>query len=327
MCIVDQWPNECTHQPFGFICGRASAPSAKAAGEVWKIDEDFKYFTEYSEQDNEPIVPMNIFNEIIGDQTVDALEPATRTQQHGNDDEIAGASDTIENVGNSKKSKLEIRTAVTPRLTMRQLNAVHTYAAIHLDSSAFTWTSFRVDRSDKVPTITVVDSCYEKTGYEKMQLGDIIGEFGMLVKNIPVCDLYVIENISQFSFRSMIMSKQVKDLLQMQQTISIVASLLSTRNAAESYVKSPNVVFIHRNVMGKYFKLFIGNETVSTEAVMKYLLDKRKPPTSSYLENRDITFETDILLSFKGGPRVKREYLGKTLLIGVSFFRLNILAK
>lgn len=318
--------------------------------EVWKIEEDFKFFEKTTDSDDSISVSANAFNEVIGD-----FVPTNETNTHNGDNwdlnpnlyayymndgaSVDGPMQAIkpkmpEKMANVQKTteNLEIvkkfRCPIVPNLSHRQRREIQTFASIYLDSAALTWTSFRVDRNAEESKISVIASSHINTTYDRVHSADMLSVLEGVVQNIPNCDAYIIENMP-LSFHTSIAVRQIKDMMQNNQIISIVASLLSTRNKAKSYINHPNVIFMGRGVMGKCYNLFIGRETVSTENVVREILNKKNLASNDHV-HRDITFEPEIIRSFEGNmgsQKVKREYLGKTLLIGITFFRLVLLVK
>lgn len=217
----------------------------------------------------------------------------------------------------------KLKKTLAPQLSAQKLQSIETFASIHLDSSGLTWTSFRVHRSKKTSTITVTGWHHSRTGFEKIKLWKMLAEVEALVHNIPECDLYIIENIVSGAFRNSLAGKQLYDMVHMNQSISMISSLLASRNIGTSYANDPNVLFIGRDVMGKFYNLFIGNETVSTQNVVTRMIFNKHIPDESK-ENKDVLFDQNVVTSYEKAPRVKREYLGRTMLIGITFYRLNI---
>lgn len=332
----------------------ASSPSVDKT-EIGKIEDDYKFFTQPSDLEDSIVISTKGFDEVIGSCIPDISVPPLDNNQKQEFDENAYAhyvehetdegspvpestpstqtneTDVLkadEKLRKMKRSK-NIRADAAPRLSMSRLRRIKSFVSIYLDSCGLTWARFHVDRSTEWPTISVLDGNFHKTGYERIELWQMIGELESLVQNIPKCDTYIIENIPVPFFRPNVGVKQVKDMLYMNQCVSIIVSQLASRNHEKCYANDPNVIFLKRDVMGKFFNLFIGYETVSTCNTVKSLIyDKRSVENDSFdsMENRDITFEQHIVDKFEKTTTLRREYLGKALLIGITFFRLNLIA-
>lgn len=314
--------------------------------EIWKIEDDYKFFTQPSDSEDSTVVSTKGFDEVIGNSIPDDVVPYHDINQkwefdenayahyveHGANEErpLPGSTDGLhvdEKLRKMKRSK-NIRADVAPRLSVNQIRNIKTFVSIYLDSGGLTWASFHVNRSTEWPTISVLDWDYHETGYERMELWQMIGELELLVRNIPKCDTYIIQNIPVAFFRATVGVKKVRDTLCMHQCASIIVSQLVMRNHAKCYANDPNVIFIKRDVMGKFFNLFIGNETVSTYNTVKSLIYGKcvmKNDFFNSMENRDITFEQHIVDKFEKTTKIRREYLGKALLIGITFYRLHLI--
>lgn len=250
----------------------------------------------------------------------DSRAPINASNTHDDGGGGVGAA-TLENLKKTRNPKL----STFPRILQRQSQKIEAFVSIFMDLNGLTWVRFRVDRSLKIPTIHVCQTYFHKTAYDKMHLWDMLASLEEIVSQIPKCDVYIIENILQGSYRQKIGKKQVYDIVHLNQCVSMVVAMLTTRNAGQSYTTDPNVVFMGRDVMGRYFNLFVVNETTSTEIVVRQLLEKKIPAINGRMSNEDIRFEPNILRAFDKSSKVKREYLGKTLLIGLTYFRLNLL--
>lgn len=311
----------------------------------WKIFEDYKFFTEPNDSNDVPVIGAKEFCDVIGNavpanEMIDYVEnlnayyadgevkvdiPKTKNKPSSQMSTFSASTfrTTEDDVQKTKKRK-NIRFSSAPHLTIRQLKSIYTFVSIHLDASALTWTEFRVNRNDEQTTITAIKWNCEETRYERHQSWHLLAELQVPIENIPKCDAYIIEAVPTISYRKNATIKQMNDLAVLGQCVSIIAATLATRNRATSYLSDPNVLFMGRDVMGKYYNLFVGNETVSVYDVVKEIIFDKRSGTTDCTEKSDITIEQEMRESFRNSSRIKREYLGKTMLIGITFFRLDI---
>lgn len=261
-----------------------------------------------SEQPNGTFTSDEYYSYDINEYAHNAEESENITQKTSPSDQYSDfSSESMIETKTSKKS-------LSPRLTAKQTRTIETFASIHLDANVLTWASFRIDRSTEIPMIAVLNWNTAEFEIRKMQLWRVICEVDALLRTVPKCDAYVIENMANSKFHNT--AKQVNGMLLMSQYFSVTASLLAARNPAESFVKNPNVVFMARDLVGKYHQLFIGKETVSTQNLVRTMINGT---------NSKISFEKEMVGSFKKASIVQREYLSRTTLIGFTFFRMGVM--
>lgn len=303
----------------------------------WKILDDYKFFTKRRNLDDSIDVCLKELNEAIG-ESVQINKTFTSDEEYIYDiNEYASNAEESENVTKESRTSaprtdfnpqkmIVLRTSkanMSPVLTVKQSRAIQTFASIHLDANVLTWTSFHIDRSKELPTITVLNWNNIEIAIERMKLWQILSEVDELLQNIPVCDVYVIENLAAGKFRNNV--RQVNEMMLMSQYFSVTASLLAARNPDKSYANAPNVLFMARDLIGKFYNLYIGKETVSTQNMVRDMINKKQVATEDGMMNNDILFEEEIVGSFKTASRVRREYLSRTMLIGLTFYRLNMM--
>lgn len=310
--------------------------------EAWQIFEDHKFFTEPNDLNDVPVIGTKEFCDVIGDSVranemidfdgilnayyadgeVKVDSPITKNKPSSQT--YASTFRTSEDDVQKTRKRSNIRFSSEPRLSIRQLKSIDTFVSIHLNANTLTWTKFRVDRNDGQSTITVINWDCKEMGCDRNQLWHLLTELQVLIENIPKCDAYIIEAVPSISYHKKLPPKKMNELSILGKCISIIAATLVTRNRSISYVSDPNVLFMRLDVMGKYYNLFVGNETVSVYNVVKEIMFDERSGTTDCAEKSDITIEQEIRNSFKNSSRIEREYLGKTMLIGITFFRLNI---
>lgn len=228
------------------------------------------------------------------------------------------------------KRKKRIKGTTQPMLDERKLRKINTFVGIHLDPTALAWASFQIDRDgENGPTLTINDYGYEKTGYDRAALWQLLVEMEKFEQKMPSCDAYIIENVTARTFRANIGARQVNDMVQMNQCVSMLATLLAKRSTSESYVYDPRVLFMQRNMMGRFFNLMVGDETTSTLEVMQSLIKRTYASISNPFDERmsnDLIFLPKFSGHYWQATNIKREYMGKTALIGTTFYRLALLA-
>jgi transcription elongation factor, mitochondrial len=84
------------------------------------------------------------------------------------------------------------------------------------------------------------------------------------------------------------------------------------------------VYFLKSNLASRFYKTYVGNEKVSSEKIVEQILnnvedESLKNPSYSYV-HVPINFKD----YWKSVDRVHREYLGQSLLLGLSFFKLCV---
>lgn len=309
------------------MIGTWSNPSPSET-DTWKILEHYKFFTARSVLDDSIDVSIKQLNEVIGeagqpnetstsdeDYIYDINEYAHYAEDSENTTQQTSPSSQWTDFSSQKMIVTKTSQAsLSPLLKAKQLRNIETFASIHLDANVLTWASFRIDRSSEIPTISVLNWDNAEFVIERMKFWQLLCEVDALLRNVPKCDAYVIENLASSTFRSN--TKKVNELLLMSQYFSVTASLLAARNPANSYAENPNVIFMARDLSGKFHRLYIGKETVSTQNLVKTMISGT---------NSNISFAKEMVGSFRTASIVKREYLSRTTLIGITFFRMGVM--
>lgn len=235
----------------------------------------------------------------------------------------------------SKKIK-QIKLMCEPKLTAHKADTIKTFVSIHMDSNALTWTCFRLDRNKNgIASVRVTDWKYSKSVFSKRSLWESLSHISNIIQTIPETDVYVIENQPTNFIRNNINVKLFKDILHISQAVSILVTFLLNRNPHQFTIdlnEDSNVYLLGRTLMGRLYSLYIGTETVSTENLVKSLLDSKlnalidNTITDSKNTNPiPISFNESIYQRYNCAPNVEREFLGKSMLIGLAFLRLGLI--
>lgn len=242
---------------------------------------------------------------------------------------------------------------VNPVLLEKVRKEIRSIVAVQVDLSCISWTKLSLT-ADESPTesdhsdtaIFVEDWNIFEFGNEdkKFSLSDLIQLLLQLNEKIPSADAYVIE-----APPSPQATKQPGNILQVNvnvqksQLFAMMGILLASRNNSLSNLSQDqhldnnpithqNIFFLKTYLASRLYKVYIGNERVSTEHVIAGLLREQAPQRDSSEtqinldEDSNMMFVPQNLRSrYRKSSRVHREFLGHSMLVGLSFIKLCVL--
>lgn len=137
-----------------------------------------------------------------------------------------------------------------------------------------------------------------------------------LVDQIPVSDMYVMETKPTKYLTKLPAKSFALYLYSHQRRVSLVL-LLRTRFAAENAGRT--VYFMPCLYMGRLYELIVSNEITSTQKKCEEIL------MSGRTEDDKVIYDDVARKQYYDSPPVQREFLGRSMLTGLSFHRLAIL--
>lgn len=224
-----------------------------------------------------------------------------------------------------KTSKV-IKLGLDPKLCKHA--SIRSFTTIDLDATSITYTRFSAngewDNGFKI----------EAWNHYKIQLIGVKNLFQMhnklsiFIEQLPESDIYILDDYVKLeNFRKAVPPKRLSKIIEMNQQFAMLFTLLRNRKPCLSKeAKKPNVFFMTYNNVGRIYDLLVGREPVSTESTIKNILNNLNNNIEESAAS-SIPIEVDENLKntyFRSHP-VKRESLGKTMLIGLTFIRLGLL--
>lgn len=236
---------------------------------------------------------------------------------------------------------------INPILHESVRKSVKTCVSLNLGLDNIAWTKFRLnfaDESNSIKYINVEDwDSYPIDEEKKLNLPDLIQIMSYVNRQIPEADVYVLEALPSISpAKQPGNAVQVNINVQKYQSIAMLSVLLANRKILDQddilgeqkkKLNSQQVFFLKNYLSSKLFKVFIGNEKVSTESIVSEILRYNYMEGEStsgdrsvnglYLNPMDVP--QDLRIIYNDANRVKKEYLGQSLLIGLTFIKLCVI--
>jgi transcription elongation factor len=250
---------------------------------------------------------------------------------------------------NSQQKKSQF---VSPLLHESVRKSIKSCVSVQIGLDNISWTKFRIihDEDDsKVKCLIMEDwNNFEMGEDKKLSLTDFIQILLLINKKIPDGDVYILEalpNIAQVKQPGS--PVQVNINVQKSQLVAMLGILLANRknNVDMDLSDDENeelkrksfgqqkVFFLKNYLASKLFKVFIGNEKVSTESVVENILrynyqegDSLSGDTTIngvYVNNMDVSLE--LRQFYNDTNRITKEYLGQSLLLGLTFIKLCVI--
>lgn len=234
---------------------------------------------------------------------------------------------------------------VSPALLEKNRKSITSCVSFHIDLNCVAWTKLSFcsenDVDDNESTILVDEwMCYEVGNDDKkLNLSDLIQVLLNLNSKIPYADVYVVEaqqmpqaakqpgspvqmnfNIQKAQFLAMLS-------ILMASRVGSVEEIAEDNETKKLSTSQQNIFFLRNFLSSRLYKTFIGNERVSTEQVIEKLLcyDYSSVQTEDLPTFESIDIPPHLREYFNTGERLDREYLGQSLLVGLTFVKLCVL--
>jgi len=240
---------------------------------------------------------------------------------------------------------------LTPALLEVSRNKINTVVSFHIDLNYFAWTKFYYDRQAneelEEPKFFVDGwNCYEFAKQEKnLRLTDLIELLVKFNDRIPEADVYTIESLPvAVQAKQPGSALQVNVNIQKTQLTAMLSILMAARRSVNKMFagvdskehimdisdgqETPyfdSVYFLRNFLPSRFYKILIGNERVSAANVINeiitynYTVHNKFDPTFASVnipeEYRDF---------WKNSNRIHQEYLGSSMLVGLTFLKLCI---
>ncbi|XP_078040022.1 uncharacterized protein LOC144471642 [Augochlora pura] len=209
---------------------------------------------------------------------------------------------SFQNEGNSYTSK---KFKITPRITKMQMPK--TVLAIHVGPSMLSW--------------ACIDSSFEVLNFDwhcwndqlmKTNTHNLINLVSTVTPALPIAAVYVIEDVCVPRKGLKIIEKL---LTQKQLATSIMSSIMLRDMLLLNSVKpADNVYILQSYFSANWFDLFIGNEVISTDCIMKELLT-----TNSDTNKLNISISPTLKVKYMELANAKRDQVIWSLLKAISF--------
>lgn len=246
---------------------------------------------------------------------------------------------------------------VTPALPETIRKSITSCVSFHVDLNCVAWTklNFSSENDDNYDENAIGVNewmCYEVgSDDKKLSLSDLMQVLVNLNNKIPYADVYVVEaqqmpqaakqpgspvqmnfNIQKAQFLAMLsimMASRESAIMEEATEIMTQSDFqgLEVPDDVKMRAKSQlNIFFLRNFLSSRLYKTFIGNERVSTEQVVEKLLRYN----FSSDQPQDLAFDSidvpqHLREYFHTSSKLDREYMGQSLLVGLTFVKLCIL--
>jgi transcription elongation factor, mitochondrial len=227
---------------------------------------------------------------------------------------------------------------VTPTVLEAFRHSITSCVALHVDLNFIAWTKLSIDPDDETSSIRQISiddwMCVEIGNEDKKpSLSDLIQILTQLNDRIPTADTYVVEaQPSPQAAKQPGNPIQVNVNVQKAQLIAMMCMMMASRTPTmlltekKKPVDFQRIFLLRTYLASRLYKVYIGNERVSTEHVVedifRYNFFEEKPtnPTLSAIE-----VPKHIRDAYNAGDKVDREFMGQSLLVGLTFLKLCVL--
>lgn len=274
-------------------------------------------------------------------------------------DSILNASPNVE--AEIVETKLDSNTAkkkpqfVQPNLLEISRKMVQSCVSFHLDLNFIAWTKLSLGaEGDAIRPIHLEEwKCFEIGNEDKkLSLSDLIQILIFLSDKVPCADAYVVEAPQTAQAKQPGSPVQVNVNVQKSQFLAMLSILMATRgriprvvetpmpdhvdedeemeNSLKEYVKptkhQQKFFFLKTFLASRLYKTYIGNERVSTDSVveniLRYNYSQDQPDAHTF---SSINVPIKLREMFAQSDKVNREYMGQSLLVGLTFLKLCVL--
>lgn len=233
-----------------------------------------------------------------------------------------------------KRVERKLASVVSPKLQDHFRTTIRNCVALNVAVNSISWTRIEIE-SDR--QFKVTDWSHVPIDNKKFQTHELAELALQVNRNIPEADVYLIENPARSpTMMGNANAAAINVNVEKAQLIAMLSALLMNRTeATESIVEgvegsSPtNLYFVKQFAAAKLFNTFVGNEKTSNNAVvmnllgedesaqgwMNILTDLKMDPLNVSPEEKNRFFEM---------TAIEREFIGQSLLIGLTFIKLGV---
>lgn len=224
-------------------------------------------------------------------------------------------------------------TFVSPSLLETVRHRINSIVSFHIDLNYFAWTKICYLPNNENEKFYVEEwYCHEiDSADRKLNLSTMSQLLVHLIEHIPKADAYVVEampliNTSQGGPAQIVVN------IKKAQFYAMLCALMSARNSLKSHDKNTqqlyfdSVFFIKTFLPSRFYKYLIGSEKVAAEQVVNMIFDYND--SVKHFEKIPKLESIDVPLKlrnyFSSSRSIEKEYLGNSLLVGLTFLKLCV---
>lgn len=200
------------------------------------------------------------------------------------------------------------------------------------DVNHIAWTKICYVPNEKSREKYYIDDWYcNLIDVDRPTISTILRILDKYMKSIPEADVYVIENLT--NLRSIPGSEKMYQNLLTAQFFAMFCVLISARKGIPIYdqesgeeIDYHNMYYLKHNLTSRFYKYLIGDEQVSTEKIVESIFEYNAPYRTVHDEPKlsSIDVPTRHIQYFKKSRPVTKEYLGNSMLVGLTFLKLFV---
>ncbi|XP_053687946.1 uncharacterized protein LOC128737348 [Sabethes cyaneus] len=213
-------------------------------------------------------------------------------------------------------------TFTTPTFPGDLATKVQSCVSLYIGLDFVTWAKFHI--ANEKPTVLNGWNSFAIPD-RKLHISDLIRMVNQINRLIPEGDVYVVENpaVAQTVVGGSALKTNIN--IQKSQLIAMIMLMLTSRTR-ENIAITDNIFFLKQFTSARLFEIFVGTERVSCENVVRSLLECQVGLNEGALEQvqSKVIVPSGLKILYEEKHDAEREFLGQSLLLGLTFVRLCI---
>lgn len=210
----------------------------------------------------------------------------------------------------------------TPIFPVNVIPKVQSCVSLYVGLDFVTWAKFKIVKDE--PTVLTGWSSFEIHD-RKLHVSELIRNVTQINQLVPDADVYVVENPAVAQVVAMGSAAQTNINVQKSQLLAMIMLMLSNRVPDHAEIV-PNVYFLKQYTSARLFGIFVGNERVSADSVVRSLMERQIGPKEEGVEHvqSKVVIPSGLKVLYEENDSAEREFLGQSMLLGLSFLRLCV---
>ncbi|XP_058834825.1 uncharacterized protein LOC131692016 [Topomyia yanbarensis] len=203
------------------------------------------------------------------------------------------------------------------------ISKVSSCVSLYIGLDFVTWAKFQIDENQ--PTVLTGWNSFAISD-RKLLVTDLIRIVTQINQLIPEADVYVVENPAVAQTVATGSALKTNISIQKSQLNAMVMLMLSNRPTEDPDLAYKNVYFLKQFISARLFGIYVGTERVSSETVVRSLMEHQVGLNENNLENiqSKLSIPSGLKVLYEEHYDAEREFLGQSLLLGLSFLRLCV---
>lgn len=227
-----------------------------------------------------------------------------------------------------KRVERRLASVVSPKLLDEFRTTIRTCCALNVSVNSISWSRIEIE-SDRQFKITEWN--HFPIDHKKFQTHELAELALKVSRSIPEADVYLMENPARApTMMSNVNATTINVNVEKAQLIAMLSALLMNRTTTEIVEGfTTNLYFVKQFAAAKLFNTFVGNEKTSNNAVVMNLLGEDASALGwmnilTDLKMEPLIVADDVREQFFELGAVEREFIGQSLLLGLTFIKLGV---